>query len=118
MKNTQINNSKLRVISRNDISLPYQAVQASHACVQFQYEHVEIANNWYNNSNYLIFLSTEDENSLKELIEKANSKNIKISIFTEPDINNEITAIALEPCDESRKMTSGLCLMGNNKIKR
>jgi peptidyl-tRNA hydrolase len=99
------------VICRKDLSIGIQAVQSGHAAIQFQYEHPELAKNWYTNSNYLIFLSTEDENSLKELIQKANSQNIKISIFREPDINNEITAIALEPCDKSRKMTSGLPLM-------
>ena len=111
MKDTQINNGKLRVITRRDIPLTYQAVQSAHACVQFQYEHPELAKNWYNNSNYLVFLSTGTEEDLKGLIEKANSKNIRISIFREPDINNEITAIALEPCEQSRKMTSGLPLM-------
>ena len=86
-------------------------MQSAHACVQFQHEHPELARDWFTNSNYLIFLSTENEDSLKELIKEANSKNIKISIFREPDINNEITAIALEPCEQSRKMTSRLPLM-------
>ena len=88
-----------------------QSVQAGHAGIQFQHEHPKLAKLWYYNSNYLVFLSTENETSLKKLIEKANSQNIKISIFREPDINNEITAIALEPCDNSRRMTGGLPLI-------
>jgi len=43
----------------------------------------------------------------------AITKNITISVFREPDINNEITAIALEPCDDSTRLTSGLKLMKN-----
>ena len=111
MKDTQINNSKLRIITRRDIILPYQAVQSGHAGIQFQYEHPELAKNWYSNSNYLVFLSAENEDELKKFINKANSNNIKISIFREPDINNEITAIAVEPCEWSRKHTSGFPLM-------
>ena len=77
MKNTQINNEKLRVITRRDIPLSYQAVQSAHGAIQFQYEYPELAKNWYNNSNYLIFLTVENEDELKKFIEKANSKNIK-----------------------------------------
>lgn len=107
----QIPTEKLRVITRRDLKLPYQAVQSGHAGIQFQYEHPEIAKNWYNNSNYLIFLSVENEDELKQLIDKAKQKNIKISIFREPDLNNEITAIAIEPSLKSKKLTSGLKLM-------
>lgn len=88
-----------------------QAVQSGHASIQFQHEHPEIALNWYANSNYLIFLSTKNEYELIELIQKAKQNNIRISIFREPDINNEITAIALEPCEFSKKITSGLPLI-------
>lgn len=59
---------------------------------------------------YLAVLSTQDENSLKQLIKKAEEKGIKVSIFREPDINNAITAIALEPSDATRRMTSSLPL--------
>lgn len=112
MKDTQIkNDSKLRVITRRDLALPTQAVQSGHAGIQFQHEHPELAKIWYHNSNYLIFLSVENEDELKKFINKANSNNIKLSIFREPDLNNEITAIALEPCDWSRRHTSGFPLM-------
>jgi len=43
----------------------------------------------------------------------AITKNIEVSVFREPDINNEITAIALEPCDGSTRITSDLKLMKN-----
>ena len=113
MKDTQINVNKLRVISRRDLPLPYQAVQSAHAGIQFQHEYPELAKNWFHNSNYLIFLSVNNEEELNSLIDRAMSKNIKISIFREPDINNEITAIALEPCDDSKRITSALKLMKN-----
>ena len=37
---------------------------------------------------------------------------IKHTVFREPDINNEITAIAFEPSDSARKLTSSCALLG------
>lgn len=102
---------KLRVISRRDLSTAYQAVQSGHAGIQFQHEHRRIAKRWYKKSNYLIFLSVKDETELTELISLAKSNKIKISVFREPDLNNEITSIALEPGLISNKITSNLKLL-------
>ena len=87
----------------------YQSVQSGHAAIQFVFEHPEIAKQWYKNP-YLVYLSTQDEESLKKLISKAEEKYIKVSVFREPDINNQITAIALEPSDATRRLTSSLPL--------
>ena len=108
----QINTEKLRVITRSDLPLSYQAVQSGHAGIQFQHEHPEIAKHWHENSNYLIFLSVKDEERLKRLIDIAELNNIKHSVFREPDIGNEITAIALEPSSVSKKITSKIKLLG------
>lgn len=107
----QITTEKLRVITRRDLLKPYQAVQSGHAVIQFQYDYPKIARDWYINSNYLIYLSVENEHELISFIEKAQLKNIKVSVFREPDIGNQITAIALEPSICSKKLTSGLPLM-------
>jgi len=74
------------------------------------FEYPEESKKWHNESNYLIYLSVQDENSLKQLISKAKEKGIKVSIFREPDIDNAITAIALEPSDATRRITSSLPL--------
>lgn len=102
----------MRVVTRKDLPISYQAVQAGHAAIDFQHEHSNIANYWHKNSNYLIFLSADDENHLEKLISKAEDKGIKYTVFREPDINNEITAVAFEPTDASRKLTSSLPLLG------
>ena len=88
-----------------------QVIQSSHAAIQFQHEHPKLAREWYIHSNYLIFLSMENKQELETFIEKTKTLNIVHSIFREPDINNEITAIALNPCVESNKITSGLKLL-------
>ena len=57
-----------------------------------------------------VFLYPEAEQSLKDLISKANAKGIKYSAFTEPDLNDSLTSIVLEPCEEASKMCSSLQL--------
>lgn len=62
------------------------------------------------NSNYICILSVNSEFDLNILIEKCVSFNIKFSIFKEPDYNNALTAVALEPGDKSKKITSNFPL--------
>jgi hypothetical protein len=87
-----------------------QAAQLVHAAYSFQKEYSDIQNVWYNISNYVALLSCENEQSLKDLIYKANAKGIKYSVFTEPDLNDSLTSIVLEPCEEASKMCSSLQL--------
>jgi hypothetical protein len=77
---------------------------------------------WNLNSKYLVGLSVENEEKLKKLIELFEKKGLNYSIFTEPDINDEITAICVEGNDTSRKLLSNLPLMlkeySKNKINK
>ncbi len=56
-------------------------------------------------------LSVSDKDELLNFIEKIKSMGIRHSVFIEPDLNNEITAIALEPTERSHKVCSNLPLM-------
>lgn len=84
--------------------------QSCHAMSSFQSENTDVYSQWFERSNYLAVLSVKDEQSLLHLIDKASKRNIKYSIFFEPDLKYEITAIALEPGKESKKLCSGLRL--------
>lgn len=81
-----------------------------HAAILFQKEFPDIQDFWYNISNYVALLSTENEESLKKLLFTANVRGIKSSAFTEPDLNNSHTAIAFEPNDKVCKLCSSLPL--------
>lgn len=117
MKNMQINpTEKLRVVSRRDISIGYQATQGAHSLVQFQYEHPVKASAWYKQSNYLAFLTVTNEEELEKLIRKAEAKGITHSVFREPDIGNEITAVAFEASDEAKRLTSSCRMMGKEVV--
>ena len=97
-------------MTRKDIHPGYQAVQSVHSVPLFFMEHPEIFLEWYNVSNYLAVLSVDNEESLKNLINKAHDRGLKYSVFTEPDIDNQITSIAIEPCDETERLVSNLPL--------
>lgn len=114
--NNQIKNNKLIVVTRRDLPLAYQAVQAAHAAIDFQHGHSTEAKDWHKNSNYLIFLTVANEDELKQLILKAAERYIKITPFREPDIDNELTAIAFAPSEASRKITSSLPLFGKEVL--
>lgn len=80
--------------------------QSCHAAIQFQKEHPDIQEEWFVKSNYLAILAVEDEEALTRLIEEATRVGIRLSVFREPDIDNAITAIALEPGNRSKRLCS------------
>ncbi len=88
----------------------YQAVQACHAMRQFTEEQKEVDALWFKNSNYIVLLSVENEEALENLIAMASIKNVRLAIFREPDIDNQITAVAFEPGEQSRRLCSRLKL--------
>ena len=101
---------KLTVVSRRDLNPGYQATQAIHACVQFIFENPYVAQQW-NKDPYLAVLSVENESELKQLEQKLQKTNLKYSTFRESDIDDQITAICIEPSDETRKVTSSMPLL-------
>lgn len=96
---------KLYIVCRADLEPGYQAVQSVHAAIQFAMEHPEMTVRWFGDSNTLALLSAPNERALLILLERARRLGLKSSMFREPDIGNQITAIALEPGG----MTSWLC---------
>lgn len=101
---------KLFLVTRRDLSPGYQAVQSCHALRQFVHDHPDVDKAWFENSNYIALLSVADEESLREILDVAWYRQIRHSTFCEPDIGNEITAIALEPCAESIELCKDLPL--------
>lgn len=77
---------------------------------QFFREYPDIVSNWMNDSNYITCCSARDEQHLHSILLKAQEKGIIVSIFTEPDLDGQLTAICLEPSDASRKLCSSLPL--------
>ena len=91
-------------------------MQSAHAAIDFQHQYPEEATEWHKKSNYLALLTVSDESELIKLITKAIFKGIKHTIFREPDIDNQITAVAFEASEESKKLTSSCPLMGKELV--
>lgn len=101
---------KLYLVSRRDMSPGYQAVQTCHAIRQFSADHPERDAEWFVGSNYLAFLSVENEVELMRLLVSAHDHGVRSSAFREPDVGGAITAIALEPHPKTIEMCKNLQL--------
>jgi len=103
--------AKLYLVCRDDLKPGQQAVQIAHALSKFEEEHREVYQQWYRESNTLAFLRVPDELMLKDLLQKAQGKGIEVAAFTEPDLKDSLTAIAIGPKGKrvTGSLPKGLC---------
>ena len=107
-----LNETKLVVITRSDITPGYQVVQSTHSVADFAAEHPEAFKEWKNDSNSIICLYVASEQSLLKLYEKFKQVT-PASAFFEPDVN-EWTSICLLGTPNIRKKLSHLPLSLKN----
>lgn len=67
---------------------------------------------WHLTSNTIVLLSVEDELALKWLVEDLEDAALKVIPFYEPDLGNELTALAVEPAGASSLSHLSLALKG------
>lgn len=94
----------------------YKAVQSTHAAINFIFEHPGRAGPWFNNSNTLVQLELKDEKQLKLLIQQCEKLQLCYTVFREPDIGNQITAVAIEPSPLTQKLVRKIPLLLKDKI--
>ena len=102
MKTERINEIKkerIYTITRKDISFGQKIVQSNHASTQYLIDHSPHTKGKWNNGS-IICLELGNEKSLKRWIKKLEDNDIAHSIFREPDMDNEITAISALSCGE------------------
>lgn len=92
---------RLYVISDDSLDPIYAAVQSGHAVAQWLLEHPK--QTW--NNNYLIYVKSSVE--IMEFLQET----FNVSAFYEPDLNNQMTAIALEPNDINKGFLKKLKLL-------
>ena len=85
----------LYVLVRKDLAKSSQAVQAGHAVAQFLLDHGTI---WRNGT--LVYLSVPNETHLLRLKDSMMGK--PLAEFVEPDLDNQLTAIAILGNEDSR----------------
>lgn len=102
--------NKLYILIREDLTLPQQAVQAGHAVAEYLLHRPNPE--WDNGT--LIYLGVKNEEELSYWGDKMKIREIDWIGFREPDIENEMTAIATVG---DGKYLSGLPLLGKRKLK-
>jgi peptidyl-tRNA hydrolase len=102
---------RLYVVTRRDLPPLTCAVQSCHAAIQFCHDHPSEETEWFKTSNHLVILGVDDELALTELYRRAEWDNLKVSAFREPDLGDQLTAIALEPGKRSSRFCRRLPLI-------
>lgn len=88
---------KLYVVTREDLDPGAVAAQSVHGAIKFCREHRTIADFWYMKSNNIVLLSVPNEAALKHLASRAGDEGLAVSLFREPDFDDTVTSIAIEP---------------------
>ncbi len=99
---------RLYLVVRADLPPGDQATQAAHALSAFAVEYPDEHRAWHTAGKNLILLATTDRFTLAALLYDAAKAGIPNAKFYEPDIADELTAIALGA--DARKMVSSLPL--------
>lgn len=83
-----------------------------HAAADFSFSFPDLADRWHAVSNSLIVLTVPDERALHALVAKAEARGLLCGTFREPDLADELTAVAFAPGRETRRLCSNLPLAG------
>lgn len=90
---------KLYILARRDLSCAERAVQACHALAELmsKYGDDPQLREWAERHRTLIILGVPDEKALTRWEQKLRDAQIKCEAFTEPEMGNEKTALAVYP---------------------
>ena len=60
-------------------------------------EHPDIDREWYEKSNNIVVLNAPNKEELAKIAYGLSKQGFAVCVFKEPDLNDELTAIAVEP---------------------
>lgn len=86
---------KLYIVTRSDLPAGARAAQLCHAMRQWSEDQPSADREWFEKSNTLVLLETPDESALEALLGHAAKKGVPHAMFREPDLQDELTAIAI-----------------------
>lgn len=101
---------------RADLPPGLQAAQAVHAAIEFTLQWRGIVARWNLESNNVVIISVPDEDALAAIAARAVEEGMVRTIFREPDVGNTITAVALQPGEDARRLCSQLPLALKEKV--
>jgi hypothetical protein len=104
---------KLYVVTRKDLSNGCQIVQTAHAVANFFLQRPYDAGSWCKTSNVLVVLEVDTYHQLLELTQTSEAQ---LTYFREPDLCDEMTAVAFTPSPLLKKMFSKFRLAQHSPI--
>lgn len=90
---------KMYILIRDDLSKSQQAVQGGHALAAFMLSYPDLASEW--NNKTIVYLKTDFE-TLTRYEQLLPLADLNIASFREPDIGDELTALAAYGPDASK----------------
>lgn len=102
--------TKLYLITRKDLEPGAQASQLVHAAIDYSVNYPEIIKQWHVDSNTIVLLSVANERELLKLENKVKQLNITHVCLREPDLDDQLTSISLEPSETSKHFCKKLRL--------
>jgi len=88
---------KLYIVVRNDIKPGLMVAQSCHALRAFVEEHPDVDKEWFATSNNIVCLEVANEVELQALVDRVAGADVEVSTFTEPDLDDQMTAAAFGP---------------------
>ena len=85
---------KLYIVLDSELASGLKMAQACHAMRAFIDEHSELDKAWFSESNNIVVLEHPD---IVTFAAKVEANGLKLSRFLEPDLDNALTAICIEP---------------------
>jgi len=86
--------------TRQDISPEQQLVQTSHVALKLGVEYGSVINP---DNTYFTVIGVRNREALEAVAEILIKFNFRFEVFSEPDLNDEITSIATTPIDEDNR---------------
>ena len=105
---------KLYLVTRRDLRHGAQAAQLVHGMATFARDYPQTFEEWERTSNTIVCLVVEDEEALRqlhicaEIVSERSELGCVISNFREPDFDDQLTCVVLEPIDVFADLCSGL----------
>ena len=102
---------KLFIVVREDLPYGSPCAQVAHALTEFSIKYPVDFHDWYNASNTIAVLQVPTILNLAKLCDRAEFESVRKAEFHEPDLNNELTAVAFEPSENTRRLLKKLDLL-------
>jgi len=102
---------KLHIVVRADLPYRSPCAQVAHALTEFSVSYPKDFRDWYEASNVIVVHQVGTLFELGKLRERADFESVRYAAFHEPDLNDELTAVAFEPSENARLFLKNLSLL-------